>query len=157
VTLLQFQGLAADRGQIRHRLGVEKVGAPEIIRCAREFGLKARTCRTRWSRLASTPLPAIATLSDGGFIVLAKATAEQVLVQSPRTSRPALMTQEEFLAIWDGGLLLMTRRAGLSHLARRFDVGWFVQAIHKYRFLLGQVLLASFFLQLFGLISPLFF
>src|SRR5262249_40439409 len=97
VTLLQFQGLAADRGQIRHRLGVEKGGAPEIIRCARECGLKARTCRTRWSRLASTPLPAIATLSDGGFIVLAKATAEQVLVQSPRTSRPALMTQEEFL------------------------------------------------------------
>src|SRR5229473_7763113 len=30
-------------------------------------------------------------------------------------------------------------------------------AIHKYRHLLGEVLLASFFLQLFALVSPLFF
>ena len=67
------------------------------------------------------------------------------------------MTRAEFLAIWDGGLILMTRRAGLSDLARRFDITWFLGAIHKYRRLLGEVLVASFFLQLFALVSPLFF
>jgi len=51
----------------------------------------------------------------------------------------------------------MTRRAGLSDLGRRFDVTWFYGAIHKYRHLLGEVLVASFFLQLFALVSPLFF
>jgi subfamily B ATP-binding cassette protein HlyB/CyaB len=157
VTLLQLQGVAADRQQIRHRLGTDKIGAAEIIRCARDLGLKARACRTGWSRLAKTPLPAIATLADGGFIVLAKASDDKVLVQSPRTSRPQLMTQAEFLDIWDGGLILMTRRAGLASLTRRFDITWFLGAIHKYRRLLGEVLLASFFLQLFALVSPLFF
>jgi subfamily B ATP-binding cassette protein HlyB/CyaB len=45
----------------------------------------------------------------------------------------------------------MTRRAGLGELARRFDITWFLQAMHKYRRLLGEVLIASFFLQLFAL------
>jgi subfamily B ATP-binding cassette protein HlyB/CyaB len=39
----------------------------------------------------------------------------------------------------------------------RFDFSWFLPAIVKYRRLLGEVLLASFFLQLFALVTPLFF
>ena len=62
VTLLHLQGVAADREKIRHRLGTNKIGAPEILRCAKDFGLKARATRTTWPRLAKTPLPAIATL-----------------------------------------------------------------------------------------------
>ena len=67
------------------------------------------------------------------------------------------MSRSDFEAIWDGRLILMTRRAGLVDLSRRFDISWFLGAIHKYRHLLGEVLAASFFLQLFALVSPLFF
>src|SRR5580765_455353 len=157
VTLLHLKDVAADRGQIRHRLGTDKIGAPEMLRCAKDLGLKARRCQTDWSRLARTPLPAIASLRDGGFLVLAKATQDKVLVQSPQTFRPVLMTQAELLAVWDGGLILMARRAGLSDITRRFDITWFMGAIHKYRRFLSEVLIASFFLQLFALVSPLFF
>ncbi|MGY3576934.1 type I secretion system permease/ATPase [Bradyrhizobium sp. USDA 4504] len=157
VTLLHLQGVAADAGQIGHRLGTDRIGAADMLRCARDLGLKARAYRTDWSRLGSTPLPAIASLRDGGFLLLAKADADRVLVQSPLAPRPALMSRDELLAIWDGQLILMTRRAGLSDMARRFDISWFVAAIQKYRHLLGEVLVASFFLQLLGLASPLFF
>jgi ATP-binding cassette, subfamily B, bacterial HlyB/CyaB len=157
VMLLHFQGVAADREQIRHRLGTDKIGASEILRCARDLGLKARSLRTDWSRLARTPLPAIASLRDGGFMVIGKAADDKVLVQIPGQARPAFMTKAELLAIWDGGLILMTRRAGLSDITRRFDITWFLGAIHKYRRLLGEVLVASFFLQIFALVSPLFF
>jgi len=157
VTLLHVQGVAADRGQIRHRLGTHKIGAAEMLRCAKDLGLKARAYRTDWSRLARTPLPAIAALRDGGFMVVAKAGEDKVLVQSPQGSRPALMTRAELLAVWDGELILMTRRAGLSDVTSRFDITWFLGAIHKYRYLLSEVLVASFFLQLFALVSPLFF
>ena len=156
VTLLHLQGVAADAGQIGHRLGTDKIGAPEMLRCAKDLGLKARAYRTDWSRLASTPLPAIASLRDGGFLVVAKAAEDKVLVQSP-APRPALMTRDELVAVWDGQLILMTRRAGLSDITRRFDITWFLGAIHKYRHLLSEVLVASFFLQLLGLVSPLFF
>ena len=156
VTLLHLQGVAADAGQIAHRLGTDKIGAPEMLRCAKDLGLKARACRTDWSRLGSTPLPDIAALRDGGFLVVAKAAEGKVLVQSP-ASRPALMTRDELVSVWNGQLILMTRRAGLSDITRRFDISWFLGAIHKYRHLLSEVLVASFFLQLLGLVSPLFF
>src|ERR1700749_936493 len=67
------------------------------------------------------------------------------------------MTRAELAAIWDRRLILMARRASLLDLSRRFDITWFLGAIHKYRRLLGEVLVASFFLQVFALVSPLFF
>ncbi|MCK1742517.1 type I secretion system permease/ATPase [Bradyrhizobium sp. 139] len=157
LTLLHLKGVAADREQLRHRTGAAIFGAADIVRCARSLGLKARTYRTQWSRLSNGPLPAIAMLRDGGFMVIAKASADKVLVQFPAAPRPALMDRDELCAIWDGGLILMARRAGLSDLGRHFDITWFIGAIGKYRRLLGEVVAASFFLQLFALVSPLFF
>ena len=130
---------------------------PEMLRCAKEFGLKARAYQSSWQRLTKTPLPAIAVLRDGSYLLLGKASEDQVLVQNPLLPRPMLMSRAEFEAVWDGRLVLMAGRAGLVDLSRRFGISWFLGAIHKYRYLLGEVLAASFFLQLFALVSPLFF
>src|SRR5215475_1659614 len=157
VMLLRFRGLGADPEQIRHRFGRGTIGIPEMLRCAKELGLKARARLTTWERLVGTPMPGIVALRDGGFLLLGKVGDGKALVQSPLSPRPAMMTRAEFEAVWDGQLVLMTRRAGLVDLSRRFDITWFLAAIHKYRQLLGEVLVASFFLQLFALVSPLFF
>jgi subfamily B ATP-binding cassette protein HlyB/CyaB len=157
VMLLRLNGIGADPEQIRHRFGGAAIGVPEMLRCAKEFGLKARVRKTTWARLDRTPLPAIAMLRDGGFLILGKVGDDKAIVQSTLSPRPALMTRAELAALWDGHLLMMARRAGLLDLSRRFDITWFLGAIHKYRHLLGEVLLASFFLQLFALVAPLFF
>jgi len=155
--LLRFHGLSADPERIRHRFGRGTIGIPGMLRCAKELGLKARSRLTTWKRLVSTPMPAIVALRDGSFLLLGKVGDGKALVQSPLAPRPTMMTRAEFEAAWDGHLVLMTRRAGLVDLSRRFDITWFLGAIHKYRRLLGEVLVASFFLQLFALVSPLFF
>src|ERR1700728_3430038 len=157
VMLLRFHGVGADPAQVRHQSGTNTIGTAEMVRCAKEFGLKARQLNTNWERLAKTPLPAIAGLKDGGFLLLGKVGDDKVVVQSTKTPRPELMTRSDLEAIWDGRLVLMTRRANLAELTRRFDVTWFLGAIHKYRHQLAEVLVASFFLQLFALASPLFF
>jgi subfamily B ATP-binding cassette protein HlyB/CyaB len=157
VILLRLLGIGANIEQIRHRFGGVRIGIPEMLRCAKEFGLKARERITSWERLETTPMPAIAALRDGGFLLLGKFGDGKVLVQSPHSPRPALMTKAEFEAISDGRVVLMTRRATLADMSRRFDVTWFLGAIHKYRRHLSEVLVASFFLQLFALVSPLFF
>jgi ATP-binding cassette, subfamily B, bacterial HlyB/CyaB len=157
VAMLRFHDIGIDPAQLRHRLGHRAVGVPEMVRCAKEFGLKARSYRTNWKRLASTPMPGIAVLRDGDFIVLGKVGEDRAVVQSPQSPRPSLMMRAELEAVWDGELVVMTRRGSLVDLSRRFDITWFLGAIHKYRHVLGQVLVASFFLQLFALISPLFF
>jgi ATP-binding cassette, subfamily B, bacterial HlyB/CyaB len=156
VLLLRFHAVNADPEQIRHNFGSD-IGVPEMLRCAKAFGLKARTFQSSWQRLTKTPLPGIAVLRDGRFLLLAKAGETQVLVQDPLSPRPMLMSRTDFEAAWDGRLVLMAGRAGLVELSRHFGIGWFLGAIHKYRHLLGEVLAASFFLQLFALVSPLFF
>jgi subfamily B ATP-binding cassette protein HlyB/CyaB len=157
VMLARFHGMGADPAQIRHQFGNSTIGIEEMLRCAKEFGLKARLRHSNWARLSVTPLPAIASLRDGGFVVLGKVGDEEAIVQAPFSHRPTLMSKEQFEAAWDGRLVLMTRRVGLTDLGRRFDITWFLGAIHKYRQQLLEVFAASFFLQLFALASPLFF
>jgi len=157
VMLLRFHDIGADPNQIRHQFGGVPIGVEEMLRCAKEFGLRARTRTITWERLRATPLPAIAAQRDGGFLLLGKAGDDKILVQAPGSPRPHLMTKAEFEEVCDGRVVLMTRRAGLVDLSRRFDITWFLGAIHKYRHQLGEVVVASFFLQLFALVTPLFF
>src|SRR6201996_8639000 len=157
VTMLRFHEIGADPAQIRHQFGGTKIGIPEMLRCAKDCGLKARLRRSDCARLDRTPLPAIAALQDGGFLLLAKSGEGKVLIQSAFSPRPALMTEAEFAAIWDGRLVMMTRRSALLDFGRPFDFTWFFGAIHKFRRRLLEVFAASFFLQLFALASPLFF
>ncbi|MGO9430704.1 type I secretion system permease/ATPase [Rhodoblastus sp.] len=157
VLLLGCHGIGADPAQLKHRLGVARVGVVEMLRCAKELGLKASARKTHWDRLAGTPLPGIAVLRDGGFLILGKVGDDKVLVQYPASAQPEMLSRAEFEAMWDGRLVLMARRSALAELNRRFDITWFLGAIHKYRRLLIEVLAASFFLQLFALVSPLFF
>jgi subfamily B ATP-binding cassette protein HlyB/CyaB len=157
VALLRFQGVGADPEQVRHRMGMATIGVPEMLRYAKELGLKAKVRSSTWERLATTPQPSIAVLRDGGYLLLGKAGDDKAIVQAPHEPRPKLMTRAEFEAVWNGQLVLMTKRAGLIDLARRFDITWFLSAIHKYRKHLSEVLVASFFLQLFALVSPLVF
>ncbi|PIT06567.1 peptidase C39, partial [Bradyrhizobium nitroreducens] len=155
--LLRFHQVAIDPAQIAHQFGGSAVGVQEMLRCAKQLKLKARAVREGWSGLAKLSLPAIIERHDGSFAVLGKAGADDVLIHDPVVNRPQVVKRAEFEQSWTGRIVLMTRRASLSDLARRFDITWFLQAMHKYRRLLGEVLVASFFLQLFALVTPLFF
>ena len=157
--VLRILGIAAAPEQIAHKLDLGRgaMTPTDMLRYARAIGLKARLVSTRAARLDKTPLPAIALRPDGRCFVLAKAGDGKALIQDPAQPRPTTVTLEQLSAMWDGRLVLLARRAALTDLARRFDISWFLGAMHKYRRLLGEVLAASFFLQLFALITPLFF
>src|SRR5438045_9424708 len=85
VALLRFHGVGADPEQIHHRFGTQPIGIPEMLRCAKEMGLKVRSVSTRWERLAATPLPAIAALRDGRFLIVGQIGEEKELGE-PHTS-----------------------------------------------------------------------
>jgi subfamily B ATP-binding cassette protein HlyB/CyaB len=124
---------------------------------AKQLGLKSKCLTSSWQRLAKTPLPAIAQHRDGHFFILTRCDNDKVLIQDPLEKRPLTLPKDLFEGIWNGQLILMTRRSGLLSGNNRFDFSWFIPAIVKYRRLFGEVLIASFFIQLFALITPLFF
>jgi subfamily B ATP-binding cassette protein HlyB/CyaB len=154
---LQILGLPADPAQIAHQSGKRELDETDLLRAARRFPVKARAHRSSFERLVKTPLPALAGLKCGGWLVLGRVGEDQVLVLDPRSVRPEMFNRADFVENWSGRLILLTRRAALSDPARRFGIAWFAGAVKKYRAALGEVLVASFFLQLFGLMAPLFF
>ena len=90
---------------------------------------------------------------------LPSAKAAQAILPAPQTTStgPTIEPIEVFASHWTGELVLITSRASLAGDLAKFDFSWFIPALVKYRKLLGEVLLISFVLQLFGLVSPLFF
>ena len=156
--VLQVLGIPADAAQLQHRHGSS---APfterDVLRALKGFPVKARAVTSTVARLDQTPLPAIAVMQDGSFLVIGQVGDADVLIQDPLLPSPSLVNKAEFLAAWSGRLILLTRRAALVDPHRRFDIGWFVSAIVKYRHILAEVLLASLFMQLFTLLTPLFF
>ena len=155
--LLQVLGLPADAAEILHAAGAKRLNEADILRAARRFPVKTRAVASTGARMARAPLPALAALKDGGWLVVGKVADDKVLIQDPREATPRMLTLAQFDAVWNGRLILMARRAGLNDPHTRFGIPWFVDAVKKYRAPLTEVLIGSFFLQVFGLLTPLFF
>ena len=157
-TLLRFHGLPMGADALGRELpGSDAITADDIVRLARQQDLKARRTTSSYDRLSAAPLPALARGHDGSFFILGRCNDDKVLVHRGTGGAAEVMDKGAFEAIWDGTLIFVTRRATLTDFGRQFGISWFMRAIYKYRNLLSQVLLASFFLQIFALISPLFF
>ena len=156
--VLGLYRLPADPRQIarEHAPTGSPMAVPDLVRAARRLGLKARSVESSPGRLGKVPLPAIAELRDGGFLVLARMAEDRALVQEGARP-PRLLGIEELGALWTGRLVLLTRRAAFEGAERRFDLTWFIPAVVKYRRLFAEVPVVSFFLQLFALATPLFF
>jgi len=88
---------------------------------------------------------------------LARADADKVLIQDPLDTQPKVLSRDELQARWSGRAILFASRASLAGELAKFDFSWFVPAVVKYRRLLLEVLGVSLALQLFALVSPLFF
>jgi len=161
VLVARLFGLSADEAQLRHAFAPS--GAPcditALLHAAKAIGLKAKSHTSTGTRLAKTPLPAIGRHRDGHFFVIAKfdETQDKVLIHDPLERRPLALPRDLFAQSWDGTLMLVTRRASLADATRRFDFTWFIPELVKHRHLFGEVLLASFFIQILALITPLFF
>ncbi|MCE9660435.1 MAG: type I secretion system permease/ATPase [Burkholderiales bacterium] len=166
--IARLHHVAADPASLAHRLGWAKTHSPdlnELLLAARELGLKAKLSKSRADRLTLLPLPALAVVNDGTgasrIVVLAQCDGQRVLFQDPsgaiQGGRPVIEPLVAFAGRWSGLLILVTSRSSLAGELARFDFSWFVPSLVKYRRLFGEVLIVSLFLQLFALVSPLFF
>ena len=156
--LARFHDLPADGSQLQHLFtqSGQVLSETDLLRAAKHVGLKAGVVQTKWDKLIGMPLPAMAKLVDGRYLVVAKVQGEKVLVQHGDETRPLVLSRERFEMIWTGDLLLFTKRVNVRVQDLKFDFTWFIPAIVKYRKFFGEVLMASLFLQLFALLTPLF-
>jgi ATP-binding cassette, subfamily B, bacterial HlyB/CyaB len=167
-TLARLHQIAADPAHLAHQMGWAGSHVPssqDVLLAARHVGLKAKITRSSLERLPLLPLPALVLLKDADgapcWVVLAQCDGQRVLFQDPsggmQGGRPIIEPLDVFAAQWGGQLMLVSSQASLAGALAKFDFSWFVPSVVKYRKLLGEVLVISLFLQLFALVSPLFF
>lgn len=160
----QLHQIAAEPETLLHQLGHSAndfLTPDDLLLAAKHLGLRAKLSRSNTSRLSVAPLPALALMNDGTIAVLAQSDGTRVLIQETAKKegggRPRIEPVEAFNARWSGHLILITSHASLVGELAKFDFSWFIPSIVKHRKLIGEVLIISLFLQLFALVSPLFF
>lgn len=162
--LLRLNQIPSDPKQIEHELAAHGAALTdkEIVRYLMGRGMKARLVTCAAEDLAKMPTPGIIGLRAGGFAILGRIDGDKVGFMEPAEKKAKQLAMDDFLALWDGRLILATKRVGwfhgiLSGPDVKFDLSWFIPAVMRYKGALGEVFFSSIVLQLFALVSPLFF
>jgi len=158
--MASINGKPMGMDQIRHQFDTGGEGLPpaELARALTDIGLKAMPVTREYARLAQTALPAIAQTKNGEYLLLAKAGTNGVMIQQRGAARSEQMAQAAFEDLWSGHLVLVKPAASdTAQPGRKFGLSWFIKTAGKYRGILRDCMLASFFVQMFALLSPLVF
>ncbi|MFD0937941.1 type I secretion system permease/ATPase [Methylobacterium trifolii] len=156
-----FHQVQCEPGQVRHELGLGTKAASsiDIVRGAKQIALKARLLENQKpERLERVPLPAIIQYDDGSYKLLGRRLEDgtyRIIDTVARTAEHP--KREEVFARWNGTVILIARRASLAKIVQDFGLTWFMPSIWRYRRPLASVIVASLFIQLCGLITPIFF
>ena len=157
-----YYRIIADPEHLKRELALSGRSATrvDVLRAAKLVGLKARSVeRTTDRDLLSTPTPAIVELREGGFAVYGgRLPIGLHRLVDPITAIDRMLTADELLDLIEPTLILVARRRGGEGVdPKNFSLRWFLPSIWRYRKPLAHVLLASLFVQIFALVTPLFF
>ena len=147
--------------QLRRELASQDraVSSDDLVRAAQLLGLKARAVSPLESeRLAALPAPTILRLRSGGYQVYGgRLPSGDYRLVDPVTRGERALSLEDLFGLTDSAVLVSRKLGGAGVDPQTFNLRWFLPSIWRYRRPLAHVLLASFFVQIFALVTPLFF
>jgi ATP-binding cassette, subfamily B, bacterial HlyB/CyaB len=123
---------------------------------AESIGFSTRPIKISLDRLATQPLPAIVHWQGRHYIVVYAITNTQVIVADPAIGQRTL-SYSEFQQDWAGYALILQPSALLKDTEDSTTPFWqFFELLKPHRVVVMEIFIASFFIQIFGLITPLF-
>ncbi|MGQ2952704.1 MAG: type I secretion system permease/ATPase [Agrobacterium sp.] len=153
--------VAADPKRLKHELAIGgSAQSRDILRAAKIVGLKARLIQTKSEkRISSLPTPAIICFAGGSYgLYLGTASNGMHNVADPLSLEIRHLDTAVLLETSEGGFILVQRRfIGPGAARETFGFRWFLPSLFRYRKAFGHVLIASLFVQIFALVTPLFF
>lgn len=156
LTVAAYYGIPADAENIKHEYALENKSAStqDILRVSKGIGLKSKEINVNVYSLNKITLPAIISLKDGTYIIIARIQEKRALVLYPFERAPQVLTYEELCEIWCKKAILLIPR-NKKNRDIKFGFKWFIPSILKYKGPLLQVLLAAFIMQILAICSPL--
>jgi subfamily B ATP-binding cassette protein HlyB/CyaB len=117
------------------------------------MGLNAQLAKIPASAISRLPTPVMIAWQDS-FAIIYEASDRELVIAQPETGIRRQKTAA-FIEAWgqEGEVLLL--KATKYTPKQKFGISWFLPALKRHRRVLIEVLIASFFVQIFGLATPL--
>jgi ATP-binding cassette, subfamily B, bacterial HlyB/CyaB len=122
---------------------------------AEMLGINAQMVKIPATAISKLQTPLLIPWHDDSVAIVYQITPQELTLGIPesglRRFKPAA-----FAEIWgDVGEVLLLQRSNTTTPQAKFGLGWFIPAINKHKRVLIEVLIASLFVQVFGLVNPL--
>ena len=131
------------------------IGLLQLAAICDLMGLRASPLTVDGSQVARLSLPALALGSSGPVVLWDFDPTGLLIVGDPSSGQELVSPQT--LPGWDeeGKLEVLCVERNARTPTKRFGLSWFLPALKQHKTVLIQVLIASFFVQVFGLLNPL--
>ena len=133
-----------------------EISVEELLFIAKKAEFKAKIKNLDFENIKKYPFPAIFILKDKTFGVILKPDFEnkKALIFLPQDKNAKEVTFDEINELSSGEVIILSHK--LMNEQIKFGFKWFFIEIMKYKRIIAEVMLGSFVVQLFGLVTPLF-
>jgi subfamily B ATP-binding cassette protein HlyB/CyaB len=141
---------------VQRRYFIEaELSREEVLRILRDHGIRSRLKKFKSTdELLKYPTPLIIISPDNEFHILIGKKDENFFIFDCNEKKPKNMTAEEFSKFWNGEAIAVYPRFTKTEFF--LNMKWLFKEFYKHRPVFTAVITASFFIQLFGLVTPLF-
>jgi subfamily B ATP-binding cassette protein HlyB/CyaB len=176
----KLHNLHLDAAQLTHQFGgygyatepndgVPRLASGDVLRILQELGFETKLRKGAVTAITPVTLPALMPTRDGQWMLVGKIDSTglvpTVLLQLAGDASPRQVSMAEFDALFAGEWIVVrlldsvpgAAATQAANDAGKFGVGWFWHSLKKYKTLMAEVLLASLFVQIIALVTPLIF
>lgn len=140
-----------------YALSDKEITTEELLRIIRHFEFKAKVKQIPVDILVQKyPLPAIIIKRDGSYSVILKVSRERktILIYDIEEAKSKDISYEDLNIITDSKFIILSHKLINSQI--KFGFKWFFNEILTYKQVISEVMIGSFIVQIFGLVTPLF-
>ena len=127
----------------------------ELCVLLKGFDIRGEIVKPTQGEFREIPVPAVIRFKNGMFAMLGVNNDEVVFFLDPVQDKAVAMPKTAFLKVWTGEVLVLKPKQTLQEILYRYSLDWFYSVILHYKRLFGEVVMASFFLQLMGIAMPI--
>lgn len=152
----KIHSVSIDMQAVQRRYFVEaELSREEVVRILRDHGIRSRLKKLKTiDELLKYPTPSIIISPTNEFHILIGKKDEKFFIFDCNEKKPKEMTADEFSKFWSGEAIAVYPRFTKTEFF--LNMKWLFKEFFKHRQVFSAVITASFFIQLFGLVTPLF-
>lgn len=140
-----------------YAISQEELSPEELVRIIKNSDFKVKIKNLSPNIIKDKyPLPAITINSDGSFSLLLKVNSkdEKCLIYSPLKKEPEEVSFNDISQLCNNNFIVLAHKIFNEQI--KFGFKWFFNECLTYKQVISEVMLGSFIVQLFGLVTPLF-